>query len=52
MQQLKIPTTEVEEEFINYTVKLGDTLYTIAQSDSRPEVAEAATNALARLNQQ
>ncbi len=31
-QQLKIPTTEVEEEFINYTVKLGDTLYTIAQN--------------------
>ena len=31
-QQLQIPTTEVEEEFINYTVKLGDTLYTIAQN--------------------
>ena len=31
-QQLKIPTTEIEEEFINYTVKLGDTLYTIAQN--------------------
>jgi len=31
-QQLKIPTSQVEEEFINYTVKLGDTLYTIAQN--------------------
>ena len=31
-QQLKIPTAEVEEEFINYTVKLGDTLYTIAKN--------------------
>ena len=31
-QQLKIPTKDVEEEFINYTVKLGDTLYTIAQN--------------------
>ena len=31
-QQLKIPTNEVEEEFIKYTVKLGDTLYTIAQN--------------------
>lgn len=31
-QRLKIPKEEVEEEFINYTVKLGDTLYTIAQN--------------------
>jgi len=31
-QRLRIPTKEVEEEFINYTVKLGDTLYTIAQN--------------------
>lgn len=31
-QKLRIPPTEVEEDFINYTVKLGDTLYTIAQN--------------------
>lgn len=31
-QKLRIPTVNVEEEFINYTVKLGDTLYTIAQN--------------------
>lgn len=31
-QQLKIPTSQVEEEFINYTVKLGDTLYSIARN--------------------
>lgn len=30
--QLRIPKVEVEEEFINYTVKPGDTLYSIARN--------------------